>query len=362
VVCLPTGAGKTILAMMAIAKVQRPTLVVVPTLDLLWQWAGLVEQYLGVKPGYLGGGEHDVQDITIATYDSAQMYMEHLGRKFAFLVFDECHHLPAPQYRRIALASIAPFRLGLSATVERQDGLESVLFDLVGPMVYSGNIHSMVGKDLSPYTVKTIEVPMNEQEQHDYDEQRAIYRNFVKTNHIMMASPDGWQQFIRLAGRSEEGREAMRAFRAQKQLAQGASGKLAAIWEIIEAHNFEKIIIFTHENAMAYTIGRTFFVPVLTHLTKVAERKRILAEFRAGKIQILATSRVLNEGVDVPDASVGIVVSGTSTVREHVQRLGRILRAQRGKHALLYELITQNTGEKQASQRRRQHHAYQRVH
>ena len=85
----------------------------------------------------------------------------------------------------------------------------------------------------------------------------------------------------------------------------------------------------------------------------------MLSDFRSGDISILITSNVLNEGVDVPEASVGIVVSGSGSVREHVQRLGRILRHKEGKVAKLYELISQGTNEKFVKDRRRQHHAYQ---
>ena len=86
----------------------------------------------------------------------------------------------------------------------------------------------------------------------------------------------------------------------------------------------------------------------------------MLDYFREGKISVIVTSKVLNEGVDVPEASVGIIVSGSGSVREHVQRLGRILRQQKGKRAIMYELISQGTSEQKVNQRRREHHAYQR--
>lgn len=361
-VCLPTGAGKTILAIMAMAAVKRPTLILVPTIDLMWQWAALIERFFRMPAGLLGGGEHRLEPVTVATYDSGQIHIENIGQRFAFLVFDEVHHLPAPQYRRIAMASIAPFRMGLSATVERADGLESIIYELVGPQVYIGDLHAMVGRDLADYEVATINVEMTADERAAYDQERGTYRSFVKANHIVMNGREGWQNFIRIASRTPAGREALRAFHAQKRLAQSATGKINAIWDIIGEHPFEKVIVFTHDNAMAYRIGRVFFVPVLTHQTKARERKQILDEFKAGRINVIVTSRVLNEGVDVPDASIGIIVSGTSTVREHVQRLGRILRASKGKRARLFELVAEETSETHASRRRRQHHAYQGAH
>ncbi|MBQ7650878.1 MAG: hypothetical protein IJS15_07960, partial [Victivallales bacterium] len=100
--------------------------------------------------------------------------------------------------------------------------------------------------------------------------------------------------------------------------------------------------------------------PVLTHHTKAGERKEFLDAFRHGEYPCIVTSRVLNEGVDVPEADVGIVVSGTGSIREHVQRLGRLLRPVAGKSAVLYELVSFGTSEYSISDRRRQHRAYER--
>ena len=96
-----------------------------------------------------------------------------------------------------------------------------------------------------------------------------------------------------------------------------------------------------------------------SHQTKSRERKQILERFHSGEYSIVVTSQVLNEGVDVPAANVGIILSGTGSVREHVQRLGRLLRKQPDKQALLYEVVTRGTAEEFTSERRRQHHAYQ---
>jgi superfamily II DNA or RNA helicase len=118
------------------------------------------------------------------------------------------------------------------------------------------------------------------------------------------------------------------------------------------------VLVFTNDNDTVYTISRTFLLPALTHQTDVKERRELLARFNAGAYPALVTSRVLNEGVNIPAANVAIVLSGTSSVREHVQRLGRILRRVEGKRALLYEVITRNTVEERQSDRRREHDAY----
>jgi superfamily II DNA or RNA helicase len=360
-VCLPTGAGKTILAVMTIAKVCRPTLVIVPTIDLMHQWMSTLERYFDVEVGALGGGVHKITKLTVATYDSACIHMERIGSQFGYLVFDEVHHLPAPQYQMAAIASIAPFRLGLSATVERSDGREDVVFDLVGPLVYEARIGEMVDTVLSPYDVVSVEVDLNDSERADYIRNRGIYLDFVKRHRIQMSGPEGWVDFIRKTAYLPNGRDAMKAFRSQKRIAQCAAAKLVALWQIIQKHQGERIIIFTAENQMAYEIGCRFVLAVITHHTKLAERRSMLDAFRQGKIRILVTSKVLNEGVDVPEASVAVVVSGSGVVREHVQRLGRILRHQPGKRATMYELITSDTNERFINQRRKKHDAYQRI-
>lgn len=356
---LPTGAGKTILAVLAIVATGRSTLVVVPTIDLMQQWEAVLTRFLRIKVGLLGGGSHEIEPITVATYDSALIHAERIGNRFGLLIFDEAHHLPAPQYQTIALSSLAPFRLGLSATYERTDGNEKVVYELVGALVYQGHIHEMTSTVLAPYEVVSIHVPMSQDENHAYLAARKRYTDFLKRHGIRMNDPTGWMDFVKISARTPDGREAMKAYREQKRLAQSAEGKLQEIWKILQRHRGEHTILFTEENSFAYRIGREFFLPVITHKTKIKDRKRFLDAFRIGSIKALATAKVLNEGVDVPEASVGVVVSGSGTVREHVQRLGRILRARPGKRAVLYEIISQGTSEYFVNQRRKQHSAYQ---
>jgi superfamily II DNA or RNA helicase len=127
----------------------------------------------------------------------------------------------------------------------------------------------------------------------------------------------------------------------------------------LDRHCGDRVLIFTYDNATVYQIARRFLVPAITHQTKTRERQQILQRFHAGAYPVVVTSQVLNEGVDVPAANVGIILSGTGSVREHVQRLGRLLRKQGEKQALLYEVVSRGTAEEFTSDRRRQHHAYQ---
>lgn len=356
---LPTGAGKTILAVLAIHEAQRSTLVIVPTIDLMHQWEAVLRRFFGDEIGTIGGGRHDVRPLTVSTYDSAYLHIERLGNQFGLLIFDECHHLPAPQYQTIGLASLAPFRLGLSATIERSDGKESVIFDLVGPLIYEARIRDMLETTLSPYDVVTIEVPMTDDEREAYQRARQVYTQFLRAEKIRMDARQGWMDFVIRSSRSPAGREAMGAYWEQKRLAQASAGKLRILWDLFKRHKEERVLVFTDDNAMAYRIGREFFVPVLTHKTRPIERRRMLDAFKKGDLRFLATSKVLNEGVDVPEASVGVVLSGSGAVREHVQRLGRILRKKEGKRAVMYELISQGTSEQYVNRRRKQHDAYE---
>ncbi|MBJ6759682.1 DEAD/DEAH box helicase family protein [Myxococcaceae bacterium JPH2] len=356
---LPTGAGKTLLAVLAIAWAKRPTLVVVPTLDLMAQWQGVLARHFAVPVGMVGGGVTDRQPLTVTTYDSAALQMEFTGNRYGLLVCDECHHLPAPRYRFIAEGALAPFRLGLTATLARADGGERVCEELLGPLVHHTGIQELQGQYLAPYEVRRIEVELTPEEKTRHDEARARYLAFVRKLSVPLASPDGWARFLAQSQRSDEGRAAYQGYREQRRIALTSSGKLHALWRILVEHREDRVLVFTDDNETVYTLAHRLLLPALTHQTPIPERKALLAAFAKGELPVLLTSRVLNEGVDVPEARVGVVLSGSGSVREHVQRLGRILRKQPGKRALLYEVCTAQTAESGISERRRQHSAYQ---
>jgi superfamily II DNA or RNA helicase len=360
VVVLPTGAGKTWVACLAIDDRRRSTLVIAPTLDLVRQWYDVLRTTFGVAVGVIGGGEYDVRSLTVSTYDSAHLHMEHLGDRFGLVVFDECHHLPGPAYALAARACVAPFRLGLTATPERADGRHTDLDGLCGPIVYRKDIVdlSATGGYLAPYDTVRLTVELGPEDRRAHDEARAIYRDFIARNGIRMSSPSGWSDFVIRSSRSEAGRRAMQAYRRQREIAFAAPAKLDYVSLLLDRHRADRVLLFTQDNATAYEVSRRFLVPVITHESKVKERSEILAGLADGAYGAVVTSKVLNEGVDIPSANVAIVISGSASVREHVQRLGRILRPQDGKHAILYELVTSGTSETSTSARRREHSAY----
>lgn len=355
VVVLPTAAGKTYLAQLAMQATQRSTLVTVPTLDLLHQWyAHLQAAFPNVEIGVLGGGARDRTPILVATYDSAAIHAETLGNQYGLLVFDECHHLPTDFNRIIAEYAIAPYRLGLTATPERTDGRHIDLTNLVGTEVYRRSAEELAGVALACHQTTQIRVRLSSQEQERYDRLIQTRNAFLQEANIFLGSLAGWQHFVQASARSKAGRRAMLAHREARAIAFGTEGKLRVLANLLAQHAGDRTLVFTDDTATVYRISEDFLIPAITHQTPVKERHDILQRFKQGEYRTVVASRVLNEGVDVPEASVAIVLSGTGSTREHVQRLGRVLRKGRdpNKLARLYEVIAEDTSEEQVSRRR----------
>lgn len=355
VVVLPTAAGKTYLAQLAMQSTPRSTLIVVPTLDLMHQWyAQLQSAFPEVEIGLLGGGSRDKTPILVATYDSATIHAETLGNRYAMLVFDECHHLPTDFYRAIAEYSIAPYRLGLTATPERADERHNDLDTLIGNIVYRKSPEDLAGNALAQHKVVQIKVKLSQQERDRYNTLIQTRNEFLKQAKVSLSSLQGWQQFVMVSAKTPAGRRAMLAHREAKEIALGTDGKLRVLSDILQQHYPERILIFTNDNATVYRLSQDLLIPAITHQTPVKERHDILTRFREGEYKTLAASHVLNEGVDVPDARIAIILSGTGSSREYIQRLGRVLRkgSTPNKFALLYEVITEDTSEERTSQRR----------
>jgi superfamily II DNA or RNA helicase len=335
--------------------IQQSTLIVVPTLDLMHQWyAHLLAAFPDAPVGLLGGGSHDRTPLLVATYDSAATAAEALGNHYALLVFDECHHLPSAFTRVIAEYSLAPYRLGLTATPERSDGTHTDLYALIGPEVYRTSVAALAGTVLAPHRVVRLTVTLSPRERERYEALLATRNRFLEQCGVRLGNVAGWQAFVRASARSRAGRRAMLAHREARALAFGTAGKLRVLADLLAQHHPARTLIFTEDNAMVYRISRAFLLPAITHHTPVKERHDLLQRFRTGEYPVVVTSRVLNEGVDVPEASLAIVLSGTGSRREYVQRLGRILRRREGKLAVLYEVVAEATSEEQVSRRRRQ--------
>src|SRR5262245_24579534 len=226
VVVLPTGSGKTFVATLAIDRRPRSTLVVAPTLDLVHQWYDRLHAAFAQPIGIVGGGYHEVRDLTVTTYDSAHIHMDRLGNRFGLVVFDEVHHLPGESYALAARACLAPFRLGLTATPERTDGGDGLYDELIGPIVYRKDIDELSGAYLADYETQRIEVELTREERDEYQRARGEYLAFLRKHNIRMSSLTGWNDFIVRSSRSDEGRSAFAAYRRQRQLALAAERKL----------------------------------------------------------------------------------------------------------------------------------------
>jgi superfamily II DNA or RNA helicase len=353
ILVLPTAAGKTYVALKAIGQLKTQTLIVVPTLDLIDQWRKRVADHLNMEAGAVGGGENTVRMITVSTYDSAYLQAETLGNKFMLIIFDEVHHLASPSYMQIAEMYIAPYRMGLTATYERSDERHSLLPRLVGDPVYTVGVEELAGEHLSPYTYEKMFVELTPSEQRVYEDEMSTFRSYLREKGIVLRSPEDFHKFIMTTGRDHRAREALLARNRALKVALNSDAKLSLLAQQLEANRKEKTLIFTLHNDLVYNISHRFLIPAITYQTPKEERREILENFRNGQYKAIVTSQVLDEGVDVPDASAGYILSGTGSTREYIQRLGRILRKVEGKRAKLVEIVSRETVEVEMSRRRR---------
>jgi superfamily II DNA or RNA helicase len=353
IIVLPTGTGKTIIAIKIIAQVNEPTLVVVPTLELLEQWRLELSKALNVNVGVVGGGSRELSFVTVSTYSSAYLYAEEMGNKFKFLVFDEVHHLPSEGFRQIALMSAAPYRLGLTATLEREDGKHVDLLDLVGDVVYRKSVYEMKSKHLADFELVRIYVELTDDERREFERLYSMYRDFLEKRNWKLRSLQEFKKLIMISGLSREARRALMAWRDARLLILNSVSKLDILRDLLKKHQSDRILIFTELNETVRKISRTFLIPEITYKTSPKERATVMELFKKGVYRAVVTSRVLEEGVDVPDANVAIVLSGTASRRSFIQRLGRVLRPALGKKAILYEVVVKDTPEVMISKRRR---------
>jgi len=293
-----------------------------------------------------------LKGITVSTYDSAYVRAEELGNRFALLIFDEVHHLPSEGYMNVAQMSAAPYRLGLTATPEREDGRHVLLDDLVGPVVFRTSPSQLSGKYLSEFETEKIYVNLTPEEEKRYYALREKFKRFLASRKIRLTSSQDFGKLVRMAYRSREAREALLAWHESTEIAVNSRAKVNKLRELLTLHDQEKTIVFTRNVELAYEISSLFLIPVITYRTPKDEREEILRLFREGKYRVVVTSNVLDEGIDVPDASLAIVLGGYGSRRQLVQRLGRILRKKDGKRAKFIEIVAKGTFDYSLSRRR----------
>ncbi|MGC8582631.1 MAG: DEAD/DEAH box helicase [Thermoproteus sp.] len=324
-IAVPTGGGKTFIAMAALARASTTALVLAVTQELAAQWAERLRRYLGVSPGMLGAGKHDVRDVTVAIYNSAVKYVDELVGKFGVVVFDEAHHVPAETFKEIALALDSPFRLAISATPKREDGNELLIYEAVGPLVYRATYTEMIEAGLV--------VPVEH------------YRIYIKP------SPEEEQEY-RSAQATTDNAIVLRNIASQ------ISPKIPIAVEIVkrEVALGHKVLVFTQflEQAKAiYDKLREESIRAELITSEERDRSSAFSRFLSGITKAVVTTTVLDEGVDVPDADVAVIVSGSGSKRQMLQRVGRVVRKAPGKSvARVYELIARGTIEEALSESR----------
>lgn len=369
VVVMPTGTGKTEVALAAMAGARIATLIVAPVRDLMHQWHRRIFRGLGYDAGIVGDSILNLQPVTVTTYDSAYARMAEIGDRFGLIIFDEAHHLPGRCYREAALFCTAPMRLGLTATPERADGRHVELENLIGPTVYRQDIREAKGKALADYDVVRIPVKLGDEEQYKYDRASQIVRSFLmkRTQQLQEQAGDGtkptygWDNLCAEAGKDPAARRAQNAHYLKKSIEDRAAEKLRVVEDLFRLHAGERVLIFAGSNAMAIDVSRRFLIPTLLSHSRKAERREVLEGFSANRFPAIVANQVLDEGVDVPAAKVAVVIGGMASTRQAKQRLGRILRRSGESRATLYEIVCEGTNDVTRSRKRRRSDAYEKV-
>ncbi len=353
IIALPTGAGKTIIAIAAITLLGVRTLIVTFTKDQMFQWRDMFLKYTDItydKIGLYYGDEKRLGPITITTYQTAYRHVARISPMFTLLVIDEVHHLPADKFKYIALNTIAPYRLGLSATVVREDGRHEELFPLMGGIVYWKNASELALEGyLANYVIRTVYVDLTREEKKQLRELIVLYRKFArgrKFQEILAAARKGDESAI----------NALKIHSRIKQIVQKSREKIKAVEKIVnrELSRGSKIIIFTQYVDQAKEIAERLNALLLIGEMNSLERKKTLEKFRNTSKGVLVVTTVGDEGLDIPDANIGIIVTGTGSRRQFIQRLGRLLRRGEGKEtAILYEIITRGSSEEYQAKKRK---------
>ncbi len=360
VIVMPTGTGKTEVALHLMHRNPCSTLIVAPVRDLMYQWHRRILAAFDCDAGIIGDNTFNVRPVSVTTYDSAAIHMAKLGNRFELIVFDECHHLPGDFRREAALMSIAPLRLGLTATPERSDGRHKDLDDLIGPVVYDLPIKQVRGKTLAEFEIVRIPVSLSAEEQSRYDDHSRIVRQYMFRRRE--SDPKfNWQDLCADVATDPEARHALAAYRLKQAIEDRAEEKLRVIEDLFRLHAGTLLIVFAGSNAMARDISIRFLIPCLLSHCGKRERQDILEGLQEGSYPAIVCNQVLDEGVDVPAVKVAIVVGGTASTKQAKQRLGRILRVSGNARATLYEVVCQDNNEAVKSRRRRKSDAYSRT-
>lgn len=336
-----TGSGKTVLALAAIFYTRFPTLITCPTQEIQRQWKKELINKLCIPQEQIGlfDGEHkQIRPFTIAIYNSAYIHIQELLGKFELFIPDETHRIGAKQFSKIALNIDTLYNLAISAKPKRQDGNDELIYKTMGNLIKGPNFTKLVSINrIAPIDHKRIFVELLEDERRRYEEYRLKSFSAPKKKYNENTKTQAWYRT-----RAEE-------------IAHGSLAKIPVATRLVFQHQKEKILIFnkfiTQANMMQ-TILKPFNAQLLIGETKKDERKAIFSWFHQSKSAVLISTKVLDEGVDVPDAKVGIIMSGFGTELQMIQRTGRTVRYLPDKTALIYEIVSKRTVDERQSDRR----------
>jgi DNA excision repair protein ERCC-3 len=319
VIVLPCGAGKTVVGLAAMAELQCNTLILTPSIVAARQWLHEILDKTDVPSEMLGeytGERKDIRPITATTYqvlsyrkrrsDEFPHFAVFDERDWGLIIYDEVHLLPAPVFRVTAEIQ-ARRRLGLTATLVREDGREGDVFSLIGPKKY--------------------DVPWRELERQGWIATALCHE-------VRIQMPDELRMDYALAEEREKYR-----------IAAENSRKMAVLDRLVDMHRGEQVLIIGQYLDQLERIATRFDAPLITGKTVTREREKLYDAFRHGEVTLLVVSKVANFSIDLPDANVALQVSGTFGSRqEEAQRLGRILRPKAsGRLAHFYTLVTRDT-------------------
>ena len=359
-IIMPTGTGKTEVAFATMAETQVATLVVAPVRDLMYQWHRRILTTFGYDAGIVGDTTFDIRPVTVTTYDSAYIHMDKMGAGFGLLIFDEEHHLPGRCRREAAILCAAPMRLGLTATPHRSDGQHTDLDWLIGPVVYDLPFQRVRGSTLADFDVVRIPVALTDVEQATYDQCSRTVRHFIMSRRKELPGYS-WQDLCKEMGKDPQARHAQKAYYLKQSIEDRAAEKLRVLEDLFRLHYGQQTIVFAGSNAMAIEVSKRFLVPSILSHTPKRERLAVLDGFAKGEFTVLVANRVLDEGVDVPEAKVAVVIGGQASTRQATQRLGRGLRRSGDARATLYEVVCEDTKDVERSRKRRKSDAYERT-
>jgi len=353
IIALPTGSGKTVIGIAAFVAKPVRTLIIAYTREQMFQWREAILKHTDLDPMYVGliySDEKKLAPITITTYQSGYRAINDISPYFDMLIIDEVHHLPADKFRYIALHSIARYRMGLSATPVREDGRHVELFPLLGGIVYYKSPEELARKGyLAKYVIETVKVSLTKDELEEYEKLRKLYKSLVGTARF--------QEVLEAARKGDpKAREALKVHAQMRMILATSKAKIKKAVELAtkEVERGSKVIIFTQYIEQARLISEALNAYMLTGEMSPEERRRILMKFKEDQSGVLVVTTVGDEGLDIPDANVGIIVSGTGSRRQFIQRLGRLLRPKKdGAIAKLYEIVLVRTPEEYQSRKRK---------